>query len=215
MPAPKNQIPKEQIRFPIRKEQAIRLVLQRRHLNSAHNSADSTEGLLQNAFLEAPRLPASTQGTRLPEEGEKIVVTLESKLQETERRAKELEHILAERNRDLAEIEALLKARSANHGHADKRPLSFEEKIRLERLRSELERKEIAVQEQKKLLEERERFLTENEEKLFNKMQEQQERETQLEQIAEELSERENRLHGRPSNAQQLRNRGIKDEFKD
>jgi len=156
------------------------------------------------------------------EEMQRLMLDLEAKLKEREHLVAELEAKLAERERDLAEAEALLNAREkvmeAAKRAANKsggQPCSDEERSALQALKDELDRQEASVKEQKNFLAEREQFLEENENKLFSKMQEHQEREMQLEQLAEELSLREEKLTGKPRPAPKPKAPEEMDEFRE
>ena len=174
---------------------------------------------LSEASVEARRsIDAIVSVTRTPGEGatalnpdqatelEASLRSLETRLEERERAAEELEAALADRHRDLAEMEALLIARekvleaARRAGATVPRPdaaVSAEEKAALEVLKAELDRQEASLKEQKAALAERERFVNETEAKLFDKMMQQQEQETEIEQKLEEIGSREKRLRDR------------------
>lgn len=130
------------------------------------------------------------------EEMARSLQQLELKLAEREREAEEREFRLAERERDLAEAEALLQHREALLTASKKVPatpieLSAEERTALLNLKAELERQEALLLENRENLRERERFIEESECRLFDKVQQQQEKESELEQLEEELKLRE------------------------
>jgi chromosome segregation ATPase len=121
----------------------------------------------------------------------------EATLLERELKVEDAEARLAERERELAEEEALLqaKARLQAAASASTKPrsgptLSQAEYDALEVWRAELERQEKTLREDKAALREREAFLEESENRLLEKVQAQQELETELEQRAEVLGER-------------------------
>ena len=171
---------------------------------------------LSEASVEARRsIDAIVSVTRTPWDGaralnpdqatelEASLRSLETRLEERERAVEELEAALAERHRDLAEMEALLIARekvldAARRAGATVPRLgaavSAEEKAALAALKAELDRQEASLKEQKSALAERERFVNETEAKLFDKMMQQQEQETEIEQKLEEIGLREKRL---------------------
>jgi hypothetical protein len=125
----------------------------------------------------------------------------------------ETESRLADRERDVAEMEALLVAREKLAAISHKPStanISDEERVALEELREELQRQEANLLEAKKFLREREQFLEESETKLFEKVQEQQDKENELEQREEDLIARLRRVREReaaidPAAAEQLR----------
>ena len=123
----------------------------------------------------------------------------EARLADRERLVEEREMRLAERDRDLAETGALLQAREAllAAGLKNRRPsppASPEEKIALLALKAELDRQEHLLMQGKETLRARELFLDESETRLFEKVQQHQEKETELEQREEELIAHEKAL---------------------
>jgi len=161
------------------------------------------------AIVSATRTPWTGAAPLNPEQATELETSLRllaTRLDERERAVEELEAILSDRQRDLAEMEALLMARekvldAARRAHtAVPRPgaaVSTEEKAALEALKAEVDRQEVSLKEQKAALAERERFVNETEAKLFDKMMQQQEQETEIEQKLEEIGSREKRLRDR------------------
>ncbi len=104
---------------------------------------------------------------------------------------------------DLFESESVVKARekveeaSSQDSASGKTEMSAEAKEALEKLKTELEMEEAAIKESKEMLLEREEFLETSENTLFEKVMAQQERETELEQLAEELDQRAGKLDER------------------
>ena len=120
----------------------------------------------------------------------------EQTVAERERVVEERERRLAERERDLAEAEVLLQhhqalIRAAKKAAPVRGELSAEERAAQSALKAELDRQESVVREGREALREREKFIEASETRLFEKVQEQQEKETELEQREEELRERE------------------------
>lgn len=120
---------------------------------------------------------------------------LEMKLAERERVVEDREIKLAERERDLAEGEALLRHHEALLAASRRTPaaragLSEEERFALVNLKAELDRQEAQLREMRESLRLREEFIQESEAKLFQKVQLQQEKETELEQREEDLTQR-------------------------
>jgi DNA repair exonuclease SbcCD ATPase subunit len=162
-----------------------------------------------DAIVSATRTPPVGAMPLTPDQSTELEASLRSlatRLEERERAAGELEGTLADRQRDLAEMEALLVARGKVLEAARRtvavvpRPgvaVSAEEKAALEALKAELDRQEVSLKEQKAALAERERFVNETEAKLFDKMMQQQEQETEIEQKLEEIGSREKRLRNR------------------
>ena len=158
------------------------------------------------AIVSVTRPPAggaTTLDSKQATELEASLRLLEARLEERERAVEALEATLADRERDLAEMEALSIAReevlaAARRAAAKVRrpraPVSAAEKAALEALKAELDRQETSLKEQKAALAERERFVNETEAKLFEKMMQQQEQETEIEQKLEEIGSREKRL---------------------
>lgn len=139
------------------------------------------------------------------QEWEKTLRLLEAKLDAREREITELETRLAERMREVAETEALVAARQALLVATRRAPpgagqvASPEERVAMERLRAELERREGTLKELLATMAEREKFLEQSEARLLHKVQSQQEKETELEQREEELLAWEKRLKGNAS----------------
>jgi hypothetical protein len=130
------------------------------------------------------------------EEMARSLAQLELTLLEREQLAEEREFRVAERERDLAEAEALVQYREALLNASKKTPparpgLSEEERFALVNLKAELDRQEELLREAREALREREKFVEESECRLFEKVQDQQEKETELEQLEEELNSRE------------------------
>lgn len=119
----------------------------------------------------------------------------DKELTERERAVEERESRLAEQQRDLAEAQILLQHHTALLEAAKKAParsteISPEERAALTALKEELDRREIALQESRDELREREHFIETSESRLFEKVQEQQEKETELEQREDDLRTR-------------------------
>ena len=162
-----------------------------------------------DAIVSATRKPWAGATPLNPDQATELETSLrllETRLEERERAVEELAATLADRQRDLAEMEALLVARekvleaARRAVAAAPRPgaaVSAEEKAALEALKAELDRQEVSLKEQKAALAERERFINETEAKLFDKMMQQQEQETEIEQKLEELNSREKSLRDR------------------
>jgi hypothetical protein len=117
---------------------------------------------------------------------------MESRLLDRERLLGDAEARMSERERELWEAEALFEARKgvcqATEETSDNGGNGASSEA-LEGLRATLEEQEKSLRESKIALKEREEFLEASENKLFEKLQAQQEREIELEQWAEELSE--------------------------
>ena len=133
------------------------------------------------------------------QELEKNLRQLESMLAERERIVSKSEDRITKKERDLAEAEALLQARenmlkAASRQTPVKAAISKEEQEAMEKLKAELDQQEEALKESKKQLRDREVFLEESENKLFEKVQSQQEKETEQEHQAEGLAALEERL---------------------
>jgi septal ring factor EnvC (AmiA/AmiB activator) len=121
---------------------------------------------------------------------------LEMKLAERERLVEEREFSLADRERDLAEAEVLLKHHEALLAASRRTPaarvgLSEEERFALVNLKTEMDRQEAVLREAREELRERALFIEESEKRLFEKVQEHQEKETEIEQREEELKRAE------------------------
>jgi chromosome segregation ATPase len=121
---------------------------------------------------------------------------LELKLADRERAVEEREYKLADRERDLAEAEVLLKHHEKLLAASRRTPaarvgLSDEERFALVNLKTELDRQETLLRENREALRQREQFIEESERRLFEKVQQQQEKETELEQRDEELRQRQ------------------------
>jgi hypothetical protein len=149
------------------------------------------------------------------EEMARSLQQLECTLAEREYEVETRELRVAERERDLAEMEALLQHREALLSAIKKTPsartgLSEEERFALKSLKDELDRQEAQILQSREALREREKFIEESECRLFEKVQEQQEKETELEQLEEELKLRE--ASTRPADAPAPEKRAF-DEF--
>ena len=176
-------------------------------LEPSEASAEARRSI--EAIVSATRTPWTGAAPLNPEQASELETSLRllaTRLDERERAVEELEAILADRQRDLAEMEALLIAREKVLDAARRatvavpRPgaaVSAEEKSALEGLKAEVDRQEVSLKEQKAVLAERERFVNETEAKLFDKMMQQQEQETEIEQKLEEIGSREKRLQER------------------
>lgn len=196
------------VRFPPKTAPGPALVLRRRtpapsSLTAGITAASEEARRSIDAIVSATRSPfGQTPPPVPPSEAnhlEQALRQLETRLGEKENALAELEARLAEREREIAEMEALLSARekviaaARASGTKPASPLSAEEKTALEALRAELDRRENSLGELKRSLDLREKFIEENETRLFDKMQEQQEKENELEQKAEDLSQRAQR----------------------
>lgn len=128
----------------------------------------------------------------------------ELSLVERERAVTEAETRLADRTRDLDEMDALLRAREALLAATRLRDtnsavgLSPREAKALSELKNELERQEGTLRDAQQALRDREKFIEESETRLFAKVQDQQEKETELEQREENLKTRSDSLAKRP-----------------
>lgn len=154
--------------------------------------------------VEMIRAADATGGTNHSDELKRSLEEFEARLGEREQTLDEREFKLAERQRELAENEALLEAREevlvARSKLKHPRPaLSQEEKAAIKRLKEELDRQEALLLEGKEASRVREAFLEQSEAKLFEKVQDHQEKETELEQREEELKSREQGLRVRES----------------
>lgn len=154
-----------------------------------------------DALVAQSRSPWGTtvglSGSQL-EELQKTIRTLEAKVAERELAAEEARSRLAERERELAETEALLAARTrvneaakATTGHGTVSPEQMEA---LKALKTAIDQQEAALKEQQLAMREREAFLEQSETALFAKFQHQQEKETELEQLEEDLHRRARQL---------------------
>lgn len=201
------------VRFPARRIGDAPLVLPKGRVVKASDRLPPPplEGAAHPPDLPAicdPLAPFSSMGSeagatpsRSVAELERTLRVLEAKLEERERQLLEQEVWVGERQRELAETEALLLAREAmvaasrktQSQGASRRETSAEELIAIERVRTELDRREASLRETRQSLLEREKFLDESEVRLFEKTQNQQEKESELEQWEEELQARERR----------------------
>lgn len=201
------QLPPMVIKFPPKPQTEKPLVLPRRPLRDPFTVAETTAETQKaiEAIRSATRNPwpdsggAGATGHLL--DLEKSLKQLAVKLEERERFLQDLEARLTDRERNLAEMETLLKAReSLVEAAKSKRPgdasssLSREEMQALEKLKAEVERQQLLLQQQREDLRAREAFLDESEAKLFEKVQQQQEKETELEQKEDDLRARDRRL---------------------
>jgi len=222
---------KQVIRFPTRAGGPTLALPRRRSPSLASEASQALVAASEETRRSFEKLVNSTRSPwgNTPEiaqakvdEMQRLMLDLEAKLKEREHLIAELESKLAERERDLAEAEALLNARekvmeaakrAANRGGGQ--PISDEERAALQALKDELDRQEASLREQKAIVAEREQFLEDNENKLFSKMQEHQEREMQLEQMAEELNLREEKITGKPRPAPKPKAAEEMDEFRE
>jgi len=200
-------------KFPVKHQPGPVLALPRRTgggaggrppLELSQASAEARRSI--DAIVSVTRPPlggATTLDSKQVAELEASLRLLEAKLEERERALETLEGTLADRLRELAEMEALAIARekvltaarrAAAKARHPRAAVSAEEKAALEALRAELDRQEASLKEQKAALAERERFVNETEAKLFEKMMQQQEQETEIEQRLEGIGVREKRL---------------------
>lgn len=130
---------------------------------------------------------------------EKSLYSLQAELNERERDLRELEQQLKAREQEVAESEALLAARedlvfaAEQSGESGGAPLTAEAEAALRRMKAELDAQQETLNEQREYLKERESFLQESEMTLFEKMQEQQVRETEIEQKLDDLRHFEQR----------------------
>jgi len=211
--------PPPQIKFPVKPtNKAPVLALPRRRRSGGSRSpyevaAASLEARRKiSEIFSATRAPFAHGGTVPPVPPDKFVQLeqslreLEARLTERERHVSESEARIEDRERDLAEAEALIIARqklldasrastkSKETGEPVEEQVSAEERAALEQLKAELDKQEESLKEQREAILEREKFLEENESKLFEKMMQQQEQETELEQRREDLASVERRL---------------------
>jgi hypothetical protein len=117
---------------------------------------------------------------------------LEQVLNERERAVEERERRVSERERDLAEAEVLLRhhetlVQVARKAAPAKGKLSAQEEVAQAALKAELDRQEAVLRESREALREREKFIEDSETRLFEKVQDQQEKETELEQVVSPL----------------------------
>lgn len=196
------------IKFPPKRETDKPLVLPKRRLRSPFEVSETAAETQKTitALRTVTRNPWGDPvdiGAEKIAELEKSLKQLSSKLEERERTLQEFEVRLLERERDMAETENLLRAReslleaSKAKSSGDSRPMSQAEEAALTKLKAEIERQQESLQEQRQAMREREAFLDESETKLFQKVQQHQEKETELEQTSEDLARRERRLRER------------------
>ena len=191
-------------KFPVKPAGIKPLVLPRRvsPLQRAQEASQATAEARRSidAIMSQSRTPwnsgkpSALSGTQV--EGlEKALRALEAKVAEREMALAEAENKLSERDRALAETEALLEAREKVIDAMRKQPVvpaiglsvNPAEVEALDKLKEELDRQEGSLKEQRQAIKEREEFLEQSEAALFQKMQDQQERETELEQKAEDV----------------------------
>ena len=198
---------------PPNKRPARRLVLEPERSQSAAVSHEIKMRI--NDFVSRARPPEgevdAAYSQRL-EELEKNLRELESSLFAREQSVQAKEAHLAERERTLWETEALMHAREELLRTREKqlRPdtmavastaVNPEEREALQRLRDEVMKQQESLKEQKTELKEREQFVEDSENCLLDKTMKQQEEESRLEQMAEDLTAREKRinvLEGKP-----------------
>jgi chromosome segregation ATPase len=187
-PASSRAQPPARITFPPPPPPDINLSLRRR-LEPSPGSVEARKSI--NAIMAATRAPWGEVRPMEPQqvgELQRALQQLEAKLDDREHAMEEIVARLAERERELAETEALLTAREnvivAAGRTKGKQSVSKEERAALERLKAELERQEASLKEQKAALKDREVFVQDNETKLFENMQEQQEREAAIDPAA-------------------------------
>jgi len=128
----------------------------------------------------------------------------ESRLLDRERLLGDAEARMSERERELWEAEALFEARKEVSQANEETPgegRSSASSEALDAFKSTLGEQEKSLLEAKAALKEREEFLEASENKLFEKLQSQQEREIELEQWAEELSDKESSQKSRSDQA--------------
>ncbi len=205
-----NRTPNGPVRFPARRLGDAPLVLPRGRLSKTVSRVAPPPTALDDASIPVVCAGSSEQGSTEPAgaaprsvaELERALRALEAKLEERERQIAEQESWVAERARELAETEALVSAREAmvaatrksQNQAPQRRGASLEEQIAIERVRTELDRREASLRETRNSLLEREKFLDQSEVRLFEKTQVQLEKETELEQWEEELNRRERRV---------------------
>lgn len=143
---------------------------------------------------------AARQSSSGSDEVDKFARQMEAAFAERERQIAEAEARMADRARDLDEMEALLRARESLiaatrlRDSKSRMEITPREAAALNQLKEELERQEASLREARAAIREREVFLEESENRLFAKVQEHQEKETELEQREEELVARA--IHG-------------------
>ncbi len=190
--------------FPIRHKAGPALTLTRRAWREA--SSSSGESKKANSHISA--------------DVERAAREVDAAFAERERQVVEAEARLADRARDLDEMEALLRAResliAATRLRDSKSRIDItpREAAALNQLKEELERQEASLRESREALRQRELYLEQSENRLFAKVQEQQEKEMELEQREENLVSRA--IHGEhepvPSAAAPTR---VYDEFRE
>lgn len=188
--------------FPTRHQARPPLILQRRTRSAA-------------AGQHAAELPQTTTVSINTEDATRFFRQLETSLAERERAIGEAEARLMERTRDLDEMDALLRAREAllastrlRHS-GNRKVVTAREAEAVKNLKAELDKQEASVREAREALRAREKYLEECEIRLFEKVQQQQEKETELEQREEDL---QTKLGSSPSSAKAAK---IVDEFRE
>ncbi|MBC2596266.1 hypothetical protein H5P28_18510 [Ruficoccus amylovorans] len=169
-----------------------------------------------DAFVKKTRHPFGEPRTLEQsevEDVERTLRTLEKDLLERERAVQELEVRLSEKERGLWEAEALLEARRKvfeaqcrqlarrQESSRDAAPVSKEERAALREFQIQLEQREQSLAQSRALLKEREDYVERAENLLFDKTMEQQERETELEVLADALEARRAALEAREEGA--------------
>lgn len=182
-----------------------KLSLRPEHRKIAEVSLKSRDRI--NDFVKKTRNPfgepQQLKGTDL-DDLESTLRELEKQLLKRERTVQDIEASLAERERGVWETEALLKAREAliqaqeekhsEQSEALQGTLSQAEHNALLQLKTEIEKQQNSLGEQKNIIKEREEFLDKSEKMLFEKAMDQQEQEVLIEQHMEELDARKHRL---------------------
>jgi len=125
---------------------------------------------------------------------EKALAVVQKELRERERLLQDTLGKLDAREKEIRRMEELLAAREQVIAEAKKGPqgdtLSPQQAEALQRLSAEIDKREEELKAMQEMLNEREAFLDESENTLFEKMQAQQERETELDQREADLDHR-------------------------
>lgn len=168
-------------------------LLQRAHEASqasaeTRRSIDAIISQSRSPWGEAPQAMSVDKVQEL----EKMLRSLEGKLAERDITIAEAVYRLAERERELAEMEALHEARervarTMPQPAQTEGPSSLEQSDAFQKLKEELDRQEQSIREQRVAMQEQVEFMEQSEAALFDKMQKQQEKETELEQLGEEV----------------------------
>lgn len=152
-----------------------------------------TRRVWRDVGVSAQQKSDTSTSSHVSAEVERAVRQMHLAMTERERQVAEAEVRLADRARDLDEMEALLRARESLiaatrlRDSKSRLEISPREAAALNQLREELEKQEASLRESREALHERELYLEQSENRLFAKVQEQQEKEMELEQREENL----------------------------